>query len=121
VKGAKHEGKKAHYGWYGLPVISTLLAIVFAIGTLILFYVSKPFGWTIIGFGSYILVSYGVSMMIIHGKTGESFPDILKVEGNEYVLDVGCGLGRMSIEVAKRLQQGKVIGVDIWDKKRAVE
>lgn len=109
--------KKAHYGYYGLPSISILLGMIFLIGILILLYVSKLFGWAIIGFGLYILVSYGTSMMLVHRKIGEDFPDILKIEGNEYALDVGCGLGRMSIEVAKRLKEGKVIGVDIWDKK----
>ena len=45
-----------------------------------------------------------------------TLPQILKLEGDEKVLDVGCGLGRMTIAVAKRLNEGKVIGVDIWDK-----
>jgi SAM-dependent methyltransferase len=109
--------RKASYGWYGLPVISVLLAILFVIGIPVLLYVWKPAGWVITGFGLYLLVSYGASMMAVRRESGRSIPDILKVEGNERVLDVGCGLGRMSIEVAKRLQQGKVVGVDIWDKK----
>ena len=38
----------------------------------------------------------------------------LKLQGNEKVLDVGCGAGLMLIGAAKRLTKGKVIGIDIW-------
>ncbi|HZK83013.1 MAG TPA: class I SAM-dependent methyltransferase [Humisphaera sp.] len=34
--------------------------------------------------------------------------------GNETVLDVGCGHGLMLITAAKRLQAGRVFGVDLW-------
>jgi ubiquinone/menaquinone biosynthesis C-methylase UbiE len=45
------------------------------------------------------------------------FSDILKLKGDEYVLDIGCGLGKASIGVAKQLdKRGRVIGIDIWDK-----
>jgi ubiquinone/menaquinone biosynthesis C-methylase UbiE len=35
--------------------------------------------------------------------------------GDEKVLDVGCGRGLMLIFAAKRLVTGKAVGVDIWD------
>lgn len=38
----------------------------------------------------------------------------LKLQGNEKVLDVGCGSGLMLIGAAKRLTKGKAIGIDIW-------
>lgn len=35
-------------------------------------------------------------------------------QGNEMVLDVGCGRGLMLIGAAKRLSTGKAFGIDIW-------
>jgi arsenite methyltransferase len=37
-------------------------------------------------------------------------------QGNEKVLDVGCGHGLMLIGAAKRLRDGKAIGIDLWQK-----
>jgi SAM-dependent methyltransferase len=42
--------------------------------------------------------------------------DSLALEGDEQVLDVGCGHGLMLIGAAKRLTTGKATGVDIWQK-----
>ncbi len=111
------KSKRTHYGYYGLPILSILTGIILLIGIFIAFFISKLFGWIIIAFGSYVLISYGISAILIHQISAEDFTDLFKVEGNEYVLDVGCGLGRMSIAIAKRLKDGKVVGIDIWDKK----
>jgi hypothetical protein len=35
--------------------------------------------------------------------------------GDEAVLDVGCGRGLLLIAAAKRLPDGRAVGVDIWD------
>ena len=37
---------------------------------------------------------------------------LLDVEGSERILDVGCGDGKISAEVAARVPQGEVLGVD---------
>jgi SAM-dependent methyltransferase len=42
--------------------------------------------------------------------------DRLALNGDEKVLDVGCGRGLLMIAAAKRLRTGKGTGVDIWNK-----
>src|ERR1700727_3602384 len=36
----------------------------------------------------------------------------LKLQGNERILDVGCGNGKTTAEIASRVPQGAVVGVD---------
>ena len=38
----------------------------------------------------------------------------LRLDGDERVLDMGCGRGAVSIAVAKRLGSGRVTGIDLW-------
>ena len=40
--------------------------------------------------------------------------DDLHFQGNETVLDVGCGRGLLLIGAAKRLSNGKAMGLDLW-------
>jgi arsenite methyltransferase len=44
----------------------------------------------------------------------EQLLDQLALKGDEKVLDVGCGLGLMTIGVAKRLKTGRATGIDVW-------
>jgi len=41
--------------------------------------------------------------------------DSLQLRGDERVLDVGCGRGLLAIAAAKRLKNGKVVGIDVWN------
>ena len=41
--------------------------------------------------------------------------DSLGLTGEEKVIDVGCGLGLMTVGAAKRLRSGKATGLDAWD------
>jgi SAM-dependent methyltransferase len=43
--------------------------------------------------------------------------DRLRLGGDEYVLDMGCGRGAVLTAVARRLTTGRVTGVDIWSTK----
>ena len=40
----------------------------------------------------------------------------LALQGNERVLDVGCGHGLMLLGAAKKLTTGRVVGIDLWQK-----
>jgi SAM-dependent methyltransferase len=40
--------------------------------------------------------------------------DALELRGDERLLDVGCGRGLVLIEAAKRLPDGRAVGVDVW-------
>jgi arsenite methyltransferase len=40
---------------------------------------------------------------------------MLALNGDEKVLDAGCGRGLMSVGIAKRMKTGKVTAVDVWD------
>jgi SAM-dependent methyltransferase len=40
--------------------------------------------------------------------------DGLRLRGHERVLDVGCGHGLLLIGAAKRLPQGRAVGIDLW-------
>ncbi len=49
----------------------------------------------------------------LKGNPRPRFYEILGLEGDEVVLDAGCGSGFYSLDVAKRLSTGKVICVDV--------
>ena len=40
--------------------------------------------------------------------------DDLRLQGDETVLDMGCGRGAVLLAAAKRLPKGRAIGVDLW-------
>jgi len=40
--------------------------------------------------------------------------DDLRLQGDETVLDLGCGRGAVLLAAAKRLPRGRAIGVDLW-------
>ena len=108
---------KPHYGYYALPIFTILSAIIIVTGILVAILVWWLAGFIIIGLGLYFILSYGISMHLARPAEPSNLPkELLELKGDEKVLDVGCGLGRMSIGVAKHLNTGKVIGIDIWDK-----
>jgi len=86
------------------------------VGILLFLFGMQIIGTIILVFGVYLLASYGVSMYLLKQDRAADVSDILKLEGNEYVLDVGCGLGKMTIGIAKHLKDGKIVGIDIWNK-----
>ncbi len=73
------------------------------------------------GAGAVALVCAGVAWFKIRSsKDGklllrEQLLDQLALQGDEKVLDVGCGRGLLAIGAAKRLKTGKVTGIDVWN------
>ena len=61
--------------------------------------------------GAYMLWSSKVGKLIER----ERLLDLVELQGNEKVLDVGCGRGLLLTAAARRLTTGKAIGVDIWN------
>ena len=107
---------KPHYGYYALPIFAILSAIIVAVGILVAILAWLFVGLILIGFGVYMILSYGVSLLLMDQTKASELPRIIELRGDERVLDVGCGLGKMTIGIAKALKEGKVIGIDIWDK-----
>ena len=67
-------------------------------------------------------------MKLIYDKTAKDYAKVitpprnyqlhtlineLDMEGNEKILDIGCGPGLLSIELAKKLKKGNVVGLDL--------
>jgi arsenite methyltransferase len=61
--------------------------------------------------GAYMMWSSRTGKLQLRDKLLDS----LTLNGDEKVLDAGCGRGLMAIAAAKRLKSGKVTGVDVWD------
>jgi ubiquinone/menaquinone biosynthesis C-methylase UbiE len=110
------ESARPHYGHYALPIVTVLSAIIVIVGILVAILVWWVLGASLIGFGIYMILSYGISSSLMDQTRASELPKIIVMKGDEKVLDVGCGLGKMTIGIAKVLKEGKVIGIDIWDK-----
>jgi len=115
------ESARPHYGYYALPIITILSTIIVAVGILVAIFVWWVVGVVLAVFGVYMILSYGVSIFLMDQTKASRLPKIIEVRGDEKVLDVGCGLGKMTIGIAKVLKEGKVIGIDIWDKMEIID
>jgi arsenite methyltransferase len=47
-------------------------------------------------------------------QDAKNYLSLIKLKGDEKILDIGCGRGLMLIESAKMLTSGKAFGIDIW-------
>lgn len=63
-----------------------------------------------LGMGGYMLFTSKIGKV----KEREQLLDLLPWNGDETILDVGCGRGLMATAAAKRVPDGRVVGVDIW-------
>jgi arsenite methyltransferase len=58
-------------------------------------------------------------LMILSSRFGKRFVacrliQSLRLQGDEHVLDVGCGRGQLLIEAARHLPRGRSFGIDLW-------
>ncbi len=77
----------------------TLLAVFAAIGAIFL------------AVGGYMVWSSRTGKLALR----DQLLDSLALQGEEKVLDAGCGRGLLTVGAAKRLKTGKATGVDVWD------
>ncbi len=109
-------GSKPHYGYYALPIFTILSAVLIFSGVIVVVIYWWLAGSILIGLGIYFVISYAISMRLFKETESTDPSPILELKGDEKVLDVGCGLGKMTVGIAKHLNKGKVIGIDIWNK-----
>lgn len=98
-------------------VAALLLLLPAAFG----FWPGNPWG-VILGGLLFLVATYTLGMgffMIYYSRVTklqerERLLDLISLSGRERVLDVGCGRGLMVVGAAKRLPDGKSVGIDIW-------
>lgn len=68
---------------------------------------------------SFLLPAIFMVYSSLIGKRKEAASLIAKLglSGHERVLDAGCGRGVLLLEAAKKLKDGKAVGIDIWQNK----
>ncbi len=101
-----------------IGIIGILIAVigsqVFFPLNIILLFVGIPIAFICLYIGlSYIPFYY---FMLKLGEEIDYWHGVFEkyIQGNEYVLDVGCGTGRIAIKVAKLLDTGNVVGIDLF-------
>ena len=115
------------YGINGPPVIRNLLllGITIIIGAFISNYLLGPSRLLLAAIIWYCCIIVGsimllfVVLLIWSSKVGklhfrEKLIDSLRLQGDEIVVDIGCGRGLLLTAAARRLKTGKVIGIDLW-------
>ena len=64
----------------------------------------------LLGMGCLLVYSSRVSKL----REREQLLDLISLSGREHILDVGCGRGLMLVGAAKRLRDGKAVGINLW-------
>jgi len=112
--------KKPHYGYpliYYIHIISTAVFLLTVIILAIVLQVSA-----IIIFVLIIMLCVVIKFLIEYKKIFEKckknfvkkITDLADIKGDEIILDLGTGAGLLSVNLAKKLNQGKVYGIDRW-------
>ena len=112
-----------------LVAVGSILLVVFLLslgGILPREFVGRPFGLiglrfplgvnTLIMAAAFLGAAAWMYVSSTVGKVAERDRFLSRIEwaGHERVLDVGCGRGLLLVGVAKRLTDGRAVGIDIW-------
>ena len=120
---------KIKYEYYGSRAILLVFLLIEFISIITLFFgfyldllPIKILGIIGIVIGLYIIIGNFVGMysLIRNSQKNKDILDkitnSLNIKGSEIILDAGCGRGRISNLMAKKLSSGRVFGIDIGDK-----
>jgi len=114
--------KRVNYGIDALYIIKNLVfAGIVIIFLSLIIYMQFSFGMFAIflGIAGIILLLMSVLMLytskISKLKQRKIVVSLGELNGDEQILDIGCGRGLILIEAAKQLTSGKAIGLDIWE------
>jgi len=102
-----------------------LLLLILSLGTaaLLHFQIIQPSGLALVLRGNGLVTAIICLVMAfwmiasskwLKQKVCRALLDSRAWRGDEQVLDIGCGRGLVAIAAARRVPQGKVTGVDIW-------
>ncbi len=97
------------YGPMGIGLLLTAGGL-----TLIRFQLPLP-GAVLMFLGLQGFLAFAAIKLIYRPDSPLEVPPQLTIFGNEKVLDAGCGSGRLTIAVAKRLKLGKITGIDTFE------
>lgn len=100
-------------GWIYGPMGIGLLLVAGGLGLFELHW--QLIGTVLIILGLQGFLAFAVIKLIFRPDSPLELPPQVTVFGNENVLDLGCGSGRLTIAVAERLKFGKVTGVDTFE------
>ncbi|MGE0009929.1 MAG: class I SAM-dependent methyltransferase [Candidatus Babeliales bacterium] len=118
---------KPDYGYDAPKVIRmcSIMSVVLILCSVIAHYALHTtypiISWLIIGalLLSALSMLYPV-MTIMYGSRKLKFRErdwllsLITIQGDEQILDVGCGRGLLLLSAAKKLKTGKATGIDIW-------
>jgi arsenite methyltransferase len=104
-------------GFAGLTlVLASLLLPLVPLVKWILLLVGAPVAFVGLYIGAAYIVLYQKAFKARRrGDNWSRIADASELRGNENVLDVGCGTGRVSVSLAKKLPKGKVTGIDVFE------